>query len=60
MLVVLEIILAKVHVFLEFSLGNQIKQPIPDDVGEDVQFLGQIVHGKMNLRLVLIKFIDQY
>ena len=59
MQVILEIVLAKARVFLDFSLGNQINQPIPDDAGEDVQFVGQIVHGKMNFRLALIRFIDQ-
>jgi hypothetical protein len=45
MLVVLEIVLAKALVFLEFSLGNKMNQPIPDDAGGDVQFAGQIMDG---------------
>jgi hypothetical protein len=45
MLVILEIVPAKVLVFLEFSIGNQMDQPVADNPGGDVQFAGQIVNG---------------
>ena len=45
MLVILEIVSAKILVFLQLGLCNQLDKPISDDTGGDIQFAGQIVDG---------------
>jgi hypothetical protein len=55
MLVVLEIIPAKVLIFTHFSLRDQLDEPIADDMGEDIQCAGQIVNGNKLHAAILLR-----
>jgi hypothetical protein len=44
-LVVLEIVPAKILAFFQFAVGDQINQSVPDYTSGSIEFAGEVVNG---------------